>query len=120
MRSQEQYIQKLIETGVCDERGAAFNATADLLPNGTYGMCIMGVRGNILSIYDTGAKASVGPKMFSIPLKDIKNLIINSGFFAELIKGFSFRFDYNGFTYTFKNCYMKKQELSVIESEAKK
>lgn len=120
MESKAQFAQRMVASGVCDERAAAFCATAVALPNGSYGMCLLGVRGNTLSIYDTDMKSTVGQKLYSISLKDVDSLIINHGFLAELLKGFSFCFNYKGFSYKFKNCFQQKQALSIIESETTK
>lgn len=116
--NQEKYAQKMCAAGVCDERGAAFCATAVKLPNGAFGMCLLGVKGNELSIYDTDMKSNAGELLYVIPLKDVSGLTINEGFLAELLKGCSLKFTYQGFTYTFKNCWQQKQALAVIRTEA--
>ncbi len=117
--SKEAFAKKMMEAGVCDERGAAFCATAVELPDGSFGMCLLGVVGNELSIYDTDMKSSVGKKLYTIPLKNVTGLTVNNGFLGELLKGCSFRFTYEGFTYTFKNCWQQKAQLAVIQNEAK-
>lgn len=118
MSAKENFAQKMYTAGVCDERGAAFCATAIQLPDGSYGMCLLGVKGNELSIYDTDMKSSVGKLICTIPLREISNLEIANGMLLEIFKGYSFRFDHNGFTYTFKNCAQQKNALAVIRSEA--
>lgn len=118
MSAKENYAKKMHAAGVCDERGAAFCATIDRLPDGTFGMCLLGVKGNELSIYDTDMKSSVGELICTIPLREVSNLAITNGLLLEIFKGYSFRFDYNGFTYTFKNCAQQKASLAVIRSEA--
>lgn len=118
MTNKENFAQKMISAGVCDERGAAFCATAVKLPDGSFGMCLLGVKGNELSIYDTDMKSSMGKLLYTIPLKQVTGLEITSGLLAEIFKGFSFRFTYDGFVYKFKNCAQQKEALSVIRSEA--
>lgn len=117
MSAKENYANKMRAAGVCDERGAAFCATAVQLPNGAYGMCLLGVKGNELSIYDTDMKSSVGELICRIPLQEITNLEVTNGLLLEIFKGYSFRFDYNDFTYTFKNCAQQKAALAIIRSE---
>ncbi len=117
--TKEAFAKKMMEAGVCDERGAAFCATAVKMPNGSFGMCLLGVVGNELSIYETDMKSSVGQKVYIISLKNVTDLTVTNGFFGELFKGYSFRFTYEGFTYTFKNCWQQKAQLAVIQSEAK-
>ncbi len=109
----------MIEAGVCDQRGAAFCATAVKLPSGAFGMVLLGVKGSVLSIYDTDMRNNVGDHLYSIDLKKISDLKINDNFFAEMFKGYGLRFVYDGFTYTFKNCCTQKAQLAVIRSEAK-
>jgi len=117
--NQEKYIQSNIAMGVCDERGGALHATASRLPNGEFGMVVLGLKGNILSIFDCDMKGVVDDKaLYSIPMKEVSNLKINDNFFAELIKGYTIRFTYNGFTWIFRNASMRKHALNVIRSEA--
>ncbi len=118
MTNKEKYAQKMISAGVCDERGAAFCATAVKLPNGSFGMCLLGVKGNELSIYDTDMKSSVGELLYTIPLRNISGLEITSGLLAEIFKGYSFKFTYEGFNYKFKNCAQQQSALAVIRNEA--
>ena len=115
----EKHIRKYIEIGVCDDRGAVFHATAVKLPGGEFGMCVLAVNGSVLTVYDTDSKKPVGAKMYTIPLKDAKDLMINDSFFSELIKGYSLKFVYDGFTFKFKNAYSQKNALAVIKSETK-
>ena len=79
MTNKEKFAQKMISAGVCDERGAVFCATAVKLPDGSFGMCLLGVKGNELSIYDTDMKSSVGKLLYTIPLKQVTGLEITSG-----------------------------------------
>lgn len=115
----DKYIRKYIDIGVCDERGAVFHATAVNLPGGEFGMCVLAVNGNVLTVYDTDSKKPVGAKMYTVPLKNAKDIMINDSFFSELIKGYSLKFIYDGATYKFKNAYSQKDALAVIRSEAK-
>lgn len=119
MTNREKFACNMQEAGVCDERGAAFCATVTQLPDGAFGMVLLGVKGNMLTIYDTDMKTSVGDVLYTIPLAEVTDLQINSGLLAELLKGFSFRFTYDGFTYKFKNCAQMKAQLDVIRSEVK-
>ncbi len=115
--AKEKYAQKMIAAGVCDERGAAFAATAVELPDGSFGMCLLGVRGNELQIYETDMRNNIGEKLYAIPLREVSGVSVNR-FLGELLKGYSLRFTYNGFVYTFKNCFQQKDALAVIQKEA--
>lgn len=119
MANSNKFNQKLYDLGVCDERGAAFCATAVGLPKGEFGMVMLGVVGNDLSIYDTNMRGDVGGHLYTVPLREVTELQINHGLLAEFFKGYSFKFRYDGFEWKFKNCAMKKAELAVIAEEAK-
>ena len=114
------YLQKMVVNGVCDDREAAFVATAAALPNGEFGMCIVSLNGNILSIYDTNMKSEVGNKLYSIALKNVTDFKMSNGFFGELLKGYSFCFTHRGFTYKFKNCFSQKRQIAIIAEEIAK
>ena len=106
-------IQKsLIEKGCCDERGAGFAANADLLPNGTWGLVLLCVKGNDLLVYETNARTEPGRLLSRIPLCAVEELSIH----GLLIKKLSFT--YKGFLYSFDNLIGLKKPLSVIEEEA--
>ena len=118
MTNKEKFAQKMIAAGVCDERGAAFCATAVKLPDGSFGMCLLGLKGNVLSIYDTDMKTSVGELLYTIPLKEITGFQASANMLAEIFTGYSFRFAHNGFQYKFKNCAQNKAALAAIAAEA--
>ena len=119
MSNLNKFAQKMFDAGVCDARGAAFCATAVKLPDGSFGMVLMGVVGNELSIYDTDMKSTVGEHLYTIPLKEVTDLQITNGLLAEIFRGYSFKFTYDGFEWKFKNCAQQKEQLEVIRHEVK-
>ena len=102
MANQEKYAQQMQDAGVCDARGAALCATVKELPDGSFGMVLLGVKGNDLLIYDTNMKSEPLKLMHTIPLK-----------------GYTFRFTSDGFTYSFKNC-RRQAFLDVLQQEISK
>lgn len=120
MANQEKYAQQMQDAGVCDARGAAFCATAKALPDGSFGMVLLGVKGNDLLIYDTNMKSEPLKLMYTIPLKSASDFSTSGGFLGEMLKGYSFRFTAGGFTYTFKNCGQQKAGIAVIQQEISK
>ena len=94
MTNQEKYAQQMQDAGVCDARGAALCATVKELPDGSFGMVLLGVKGNDLLIYDTSLM-------------------------GEILKGYTFRFTSDGFTYSFKNC-RRQAFLDVLQQEINK
>ena len=103
MTNQEKYAQQMQDAGVCDARGAALCATVKELPDGSFGMVLLGVKGNDLLIYDTNMKSEPLKLMHTIPLKGVTDFSTTS-LMGEILKGYTFRFTSDGFTYSFKNC----------------
>lgn len=59
------------------------------------------------------------PGSYTIPLKEVTALQIANGLMAEICKGYSFQFTYNGFEGKFQNCAQQKEQLEVIRHEVK-
>lgn len=118
MTNQEKYAQQMQDAGVCDARGAALCATVKELPDGRFGMVLLGVKGNDLLIYDTNMKSEPLKLMHTIPLKDVTDFSTTS-LMGEILKGYTFRFTSDGFTYSFKNC-RRQAFLDVLQQEISK
>ena len=111
------FEQKMLDAGVCDERCIAFCATATALPGGETGMCLLGLKGNVLSVYDTDITATVGRLLYAAPLRGVTDMKTTDSNLMETLKGYSLRFTSGGFTYVFKNCYQNKAALAAIRRE---
>ncbi|MBO5049233.1 MAG: hypothetical protein J6C41_02225 [Oscillospiraceae bacterium] len=107
------FQDRLIAEGYCDNRGAGFCASAAKLPNGEYGLVLLCVNGNNLNLFDIDIKSNIGELLYVVELKKIENLKIRAGILSPVL-----RFDYNGYTYSFKNFVGVKPALKVIEEEA--
>lgn len=118
MTNQEKYAQQMQDAGVCDARGAALCATVKELPDGSFGMVLLGVKGNNLLIYDTNMKSEPLKLMHTIPLKGVTGFSTTS-LMGEILKGYTFRFTSDGFTYSFKNC-RRQAFLDVLQQEINK
>ena len=101
MTNQEKYAQQMQDAGVCDARGA-----------------VLGVKGNDLLIYDTNMKSEPLKLMHTIPLKGVTDFSTTS-LMGEILKGYTFRFTSDGFTYSFKNC-RRQAFLDVLQQEISK
>lgn len=86
MANQEKYAQQMQDAGVCDARGAALCATVKELPDGSFGMVLLGVKGNDLLIYDTNMKSEPLKLMHTIPLKGVTDFSTTS-LMGEILKG---------------------------------
>ena len=111
------FSDKMLALGHCDEHRACFIATAASLPNGDYGMVAVSLKGSELLIFDVKGFSNVEPTRLvnRMPVNEITGFEMSSNLFAELFKGFSFRFKYNGFQWRFKNCAQMKEQLAAIK-----
>ena len=105
------FQQKQIDEGICDERGAVFCANAELLPNGSYGMVMLAVKGGVLSIYDVDMHSNAGKLIKSIELSQTQELSVK-GLIVKKLK-----FKYQGFEYVFGNLLGVNGPLEVIKQE---
>jgi len=108
------FQKDLMIKGYCDYRGAAFCATATILPNG-YGMVALCVKDNILNIYEVDMKNNIGDLLYEIKLSKIINLKIRAMLLSQVLK-----FEYDGEQYSFTNFIGVKPALKVIEEESKR
>ena len=106
---------KLIAEGYCDERGAAFCATATKLPGGEYGLVLLCVKGNELSLYDIDMRNNVGNQLYHVALNQVENLKIRCNILSQVLK-----FSHEGNVYAFTNFLGVKPALEVIKEEAAK
>ena len=119
MANQEKYAQQMQDAGVCDARGAALCATVKALPDGSFGMVLLGVKGNDLLIYDTNMKSEPLKLMYTIPLKGVTDFSTTS-LMGEILKGYTFRFTSDGFTYSFRIAVVKRSLMSSNRKSANK
>ena len=112
------FAQRMYEAGVCDERGAAFYATAVKLPDGQFGMVLLGVMGNQLFLYDADIGSRAGVYLYAIPLREVRELQIVDSMWAEICRGYSFKFVHGGFEWKFRDCVRQQAALNVIRKEA--
>ena len=99
-----------------------FCATSAGLPDGSFGMVAVTLKDENLLIYDVDGKMlNTMPTrlMRTIPLKAIRSLEFSPNLFAEIFKGYSFRFKYGSFLYEFKNCSQNKEMLAAISDAVK-
>ena len=105
--------EKWVNEGYCDTRGAGFCANATRLPDGSYGIVALCVKGNTLGIYDVDMKNNMKELLFKVQLNRIEQLKIRSNIFSQKLY-----FVYNGGEYSFTNFIGVKPALKVIEEES--
>lgn len=110
------FQDSLAQRGICDNRKAAFCATATVLAdNYGYGIVLLAVKDNMLSIYDVAMNNEVRELLCQVELSKIEGLKIRAWFFSQVLK-----FRYNGQKYSFTNFIGVKPMLKVIEEESQK
>ena len=105
--------EKLVSGGFCDERGVGFAASASLLPNGSWGLVLLCLKGNELDVYDVDTHTEPKRLLCSIPLKLAEGLKVKGSIIKKLV------FKYKGFKYCFNNLIGLKAQLDVIERESR-
>lgn len=113
------FHKKMMDEGYCDDRGVVFCATATSLPNGEYGIVLLALHGDILSIYDVlDMHNTIGDRLYEIPLQKMDDFQMAASFLGEMTHGYAFRFTYCGVVCSFKNCFPMKQMIQTIADAA--
>ena len=107
--------------GLCDERGAAVVMTAKKLPDGSFGMVLLSVKGNTLYISDVDMKGNPGGIACEIPLKQVKDFKVCASFIKQVLLSTPvLQFVHQGFKYKFTNMMVvghKKETLEIMRRE---
>ena len=112
MTKQDAYLAGLFENGLVDERKMAVVANAKSLPGGEFGLCLLCLKGSVLSVYDTDFKQNVGALMYEIDLKRASALKASSFVFNRYLK-----FTYNSFPYKFVDFGNAKAFIAAVSAE---
>lgn len=113
MTKQEIFLNTLFDQGIVDERKMAVVANAKALPSGGFGLCLLCLKGSILSVYDTDFQQNLGAKLCEIDLRGISGLKASAFVFNRYMK-----FDYASFTYKFADFGNAKEFIAAISAEA--
>lgn len=108
-------LEKVHAGNLCDERDAAFCATADVLPNGSFGIVLLALNGNRLHICDVDFQNNIGSVLYSVPMADVQDFKI-----GRSLVGNTLRFTWNNHPFRFKNMTGLKDLLEIIGSEVGK
>lgn len=109
---QEAYLIDLLIRGLVDNRKVAVVSNAKKLPNGEYGLCLLCLNGSELAIYDTDFHQNVGPRLYTIDLKQVSGFKSSSFIFNRFIK-----FTYQGFHYALADFGDAKNFIAAVISE---
>ena len=94
--TREEWSRKLLLTGYIDEREAYTMSNIKAAPNGEYGLSLLCIKDDILSIYDTDFSGNAKQILYSIPLKEIRDVKLSTFVLHPTLK-----FTYDGFRFSF-------------------
>ena len=112
MTKQEVFLSNLLDKGLVDVRMMAVVANAKALPNGEFGLCLLCLNNNTLSVYDTDFQQNIGEKLYEIDLQCVSNFKSSSFVFNRYMK-----FMYDSFVYKFEGFGNAKAFLEAVSSE---
>jgi len=109
---QERFLKGLLIRGMVDGRKIAYAAGASSLPNGEYGLCLLCICRNVLSVYELDILQTVGEKLYEIPLNQIEGLKASSFLLNSYLI-----FTYQNFRYKFVDFGGGKPLISAVREE---
>jgi hypothetical protein len=115
MTKQEVFLSHLLDNGLVDIRKMAVVANAKVLPSGEFGLCLLCLNNNVLSVYNTDFHQNIGEKLYEIDLQRVSNFKASSFVFNRYMK-----FTYNSFYYKFADFGNAKAFIEAVTSEMSK
>ena len=97
----DRFLKDLMICGMVDERKIAYAAGARSLPNGEFGLSLLCINRNMLTVYALDIHQTVGEKLYEIPLNQITQFkasafLLNS-YLIFYHEGFRYKFvDFGG------------------------
>ena len=110
--SLEQVKSELLERGLVDNRKIVVFANAKNLPSGAYGLCILAVSSNTLTVFDTDFSQRIGDILYVIPLDQIKDIKASDFIFRRYLQ-----FTYNDHRFHFADFGDARNFISAVISE---
>ena len=109
---QDRFLKDLMIRGMVDQRKIAYAAGARDLPKGEFGLCLLCICGNTLSVYELDIHRNVGKRLYVISLNRISGLKASSFLLnSHLI------FQYDGFRYKFVDFGGGKPLIEAVRQE---
>ncbi len=107
--SLEQVKDEMLARGLVDERKNVVFANAKSLPGGGYGLCLLAVKGSLLTVCDTDFSQQVGEILCVIPLDQIAELKASDFVLRRYLQ-----FRYQDFTYRFADFGDAKNFIAAV------
>ena len=108
----DRFLKNLMICGMVDERKIAYAAGARTLPNGEFGLSLLCINRNMLTVYALDIHQTVGDKLYEIPLNQITQFKAS----AFLLNSYLI-FQYEGFQYKFVDFGGGKPLIDTIRYE---
>ncbi len=112
-KSLEQVKNEMLQLGLADERKIAVFSNAKSLPDGSFGLVLLGINKGVLTVSDTDFSQEIGKKVCEIPLDRISDFKASSFVFNRYAA-----FTYQGFRYRFADFGDAKNFIEALKSEA--
>ena len=109
--TREEWSRKLLLTGYIDDREAFTMSNVKSAPNGEYWLSLLCIKGDTLSIYDTDFSGEARQLLYSIPLKEMRDVKLST--FAAYP---TLKFTYDGFRFSFTAGFNKKMAICQVIS----
>lgn len=112
-KSLEQVKDEMLRLGLADQRKIAVFSNARSLPDGSFGLVLLGINKGVLTVSDTDFSQEIGKKLFEIPLDQISDFKASS----FVLRRYAM-FTYQGFRYHFADFGDAKNFIEALKSEA--
>ena len=100
----------MLRLGFADEHKNVVFASAKKLPNGEYGLCVLGINKRVLTVCGADFSQEIGRKLYEIRLDQITDLKSSAFVFNRYLQ-----FQYQGATYRFADFGDAKNFLCAVE-----
>lgn len=107
--SRDEWTQKLLQDGYIDERGAFTMSNIKSAPNGEFGMALLCVKGDVLSIYDTDFSGAAKKKLYTVQLPEVSDVRLSTFPLHPTLK-----FTYRGDRFSFMAGFAKKMPIADV------
>ena len=111
-KSLDQVKAEMLEAGLVDARKIAVFANAKQLPNGEFGLCVLGIRDGVLTVSDADFSQQVGAELYEIPLDQIADIKSSSFVFNRYVQ-----FTYQDFRWKFADFGDAKNFIEALLKE---
>ncbi len=109
--TREEWSRKLLLTGCIDEREAFTMSNIKSAPNGEFGLSLLCVKGDTLTVYDTDFSGEAKQLLYSIPLAEIHDVKLSTFVLHPTLK-----FSYQNFRFSFMAGFTKDMAISNVFS----